>query len=69
MGLKAPALFSPYINAAQTPGDKSNILSKQNQIKDIVNTIFQNPKMSQKTKSLLEGDMVDLTVDINNDSS
>ena len=66
-GFKAPALFSPYINAAQTPGDKSNILGKQNQIKDIVNTIFQNPKMSQKTKSLLEGDMVDLTVDINND--
>ena len=66
-GFKTPALFSPYINAAQTPGDKSNILGKQNQIKDIVNTIVQNPKMSQKTRSLLEGDMADLTVDINND--
>ena len=66
-GFKTPALFSPYINAAQTPGDKSNILGKQKQIKDIVNTIVQNPKMSQKTKSLLEGDMVNLTADINND--
>ena len=36
-GFKAPALFSPYINAAQTPGDKSNILGKQNQIKDMLN--------------------------------
>ena len=63
---KAPGLFKPYLGAVQTPGDVIDIKGKQDQIKSLINSQIQNPKMSINTKNIIDNKIADLTLDINN---
>ena len=63
---KAPGLFKPYLGAVQTPGDVINIKGKQDQIKSLINSQIQNPKMSINTKNIIDNKIADLTLEINN---
>ncbi len=63
-GFKTPGLFAPYINSASTPGDQSNIKGKQDDIKRDIDIMLQNPKMSQKTKDLMNNNIAQNTVEI-----
>ena len=63
-GFKTPGLFAPYINSASTPGDQSNIKGKQDDIKRDIDIMLQNPKMSQKTKDLMNNNITQNTVEI-----
>lgn len=63
---KAPGIIQSYLSPVQTPGDVSNITGLQNEIKSINNAIIQNPKMSQKTREVLENNVAEKVIDINN---
>jgi hypothetical protein len=63
---KAPGIIQSYLTPVQTPGDVSNITGLQNEIKSINNSIIENPKMSAKTREILENKVADKTVEINN---
>ena len=63
---KAPGIISSYLTPVQTPGDVSNITGLQNEIKSINNSIIENPKMSAKTREILENNVAEKTVEINN---
>jgi hypothetical protein len=63
---KAPGIIQSYLSPVQTPGDVSNITGLQNEIKSINNAIIQNPKMSQKTREVLENNIAEKVININN---
>jgi hypothetical protein len=63
---KAPGIIQSYLSPVQTPGDVSNITGLQNEIKSINNAIIQNPKMSQRTREVLENNIAEKVININN---
>ena len=66
VGFKSFGLVQPYLQAVQTPGDKSNISGLQQNIKDTTEVLVSNPQMSQKSKDILMGDINGKLLGINN---
>jgi len=66
VGFKSFGLVQPYLQAVQTPGDKSNISGLQQNIKDSTEVLVSNPKMSQNSKDILMGDINGKLLGINN---